>query len=183
MIEKIKKTLNLLADKEKLFFTSLTPSELEVWAANFKFKQSLSFVNLNPVERFPSAINRQGMVVYRFTVDIQFLTNFDKDDTSTGVKDTRIDSMIKISDRFFMNMQANKWGVFLNSSWVFQHTVLRQYLSELILGVEVRTTLETACNRPFIEAENNDIEAENNDIEAENNDDIEAENNDIVPVP
>ncbi len=157
MIQKIKKTLNLLAHGEKAFFTCLTPSELEVWAANFKFKQYLSLVNLKPVERFPSAINRQGMVVYRFTVDIQFLTNFKKDDTSTKTKDSLIDDMIGLSDSFFMNMQANKWGVFSNSSWVFQHTVLRQYLSELILGVEVRTTLETACNRTFIEPENNDI--------------------------
>lgn len=126
-------------------FEDLSVPELQDFLQGFDFTTPL--INLDPVITFDPNFDQGGAVRYNVKFDLYFLTKFAKSDTLEGNKDILIDSMIDLQENFFRELNLNDKQIFIQPFWQWSSTVLRQYLSNLTVGVKSEIRLDTACNK------------------------------------
>lgn len=119
--------------------------ELEKFLQQFDFSTSL--INLDPVMRIKSNIMISGAPRYNVTFDLYFLIKFKKSDTLESNKDFLIDTMIDLQERFFIELNKNEALIFINPHWTWTSEILRQFTSNLTVGIKTSIDLDTACNR------------------------------------
>jgi len=126
-------------------YVSKKVSELEDFVQGYDFTTGL--INFVPIRDFDSEIGASGQMMYKGNCVLQFLTKAKKDDNFEATKDILIDEMILLSEQFFRGLLLNENLIFDNPTWQTRTTILRQYTSNFIVGVESRITFDTACNR------------------------------------
>jgi hypothetical protein len=146
MLQEIKNEFSIIALSLNSEFVSKSKDEYQEYAQGYNFDNPS--INLIPFKTFTSDIAKSGAVRFNATFDLLFLTKFSKtEEDYENVKDQKIDNMIFLSERFFSELNKNQRQVFDVPQWTWRSEILRQYTSNLLCGVKVTITLNTACNR------------------------------------
>lgn len=145
MIVELKNELDRISIIVGATFVSKSNAELQGFSQSYDFASPL--INLKPIISYKQNIIAGGAIRYNFRFEIYFLTKFPKSDTLNSNKDVLIDEMILLSEKFYSNLNKNKMLYFINPKWDWTNEILRQYLSNLTLGVRSVIDIDTACNR------------------------------------
>lgn len=125
-------------------FTTKEIQEEQEYAQNYDFIDP--WINWQPIINLTTEITQGGETVYVGTCIIRFLTKAKTDDTLEDHKDLLIDQMIDLSQAFYFNLFKNTDRVFVNPEFTnIRHNVLRQYLSNYLVGTEVTLDFRTSC--------------------------------------
>lgn len=134
-----------IATNQSAVYQTKKISELEDYAQNFNFTSPL--INLIPLDNFNSEIGYSSQVIYNGVCRLQFLTKAVKSDNFENVKDVLIDQMIDLSTRFYRELDKNANLVFISPRWIWSNRIMREYLSNYLVGIESTITFNTSCNR------------------------------------
>ena len=133
-----------IADIVGASFTTKEIQEEQDYAQNYEFIDP--WINWQPIINLTTEIDQGGGTVYVGTCIIRFLTKARTDDTFEDHKDEFIDDMISLAQEFYFNLYKNSNGVFVNPEFTnIRHNVLRQYLSNYLVGTEVTMDFRTSC--------------------------------------
>lgn len=126
-------------------YTTKKISELQDYAQNYNFENPL--INLIPINEFRSEIGASSQVIYDGTCKLQFLTKAVKSDNFEDTKDALIDQMILVAQDFYRELDKNSNLVFTSPRWSWSNRVMREYLSNYLVGIDCTIVFKTSCSR------------------------------------
>lgn len=126
-------------------FTTKNHGEYEEFVQNFNF--SRPSINFFPIRSYSSEITIASTTRYKGNFEVYFLQKFTKSDNFEDTKDVIIDEMILLSQAFYNQLNANQYLLFDMPLWTWRAEIIRQYTANLICGVKVLISFDTACNR------------------------------------
>lgn len=144
IISTFKNEFSRIASDLGASFTTKEIQEEQDYAQNYEFIDP--WINWQPLINFTTEIDQGGQTVYVGTCILRFLTKARTDDTFEDHKDVLIDDMIALSQAFYFQLNRNVEGVFVNADFSsIRHNILRQYLSNYLVGTEVTMDFRTGC--------------------------------------
>jgi len=143
MISTFKSEFSRVASIVGATFTTKEIQEEQEFAQNYNFLDP--WINWQPIINIQTEIGAGGETVYVGTCIIRFLTKARTDDTFEDHKDVLIDQMLDVAQSFYTELNKNTDGAFVQPTFTMRHKVLRQYLSNYLVGTEVSMDFRTTC--------------------------------------